>query len=538
MSSSAGYPGSGTHSATTSGGGATSGAPRGGLDAVLGRCRDTGVARRTQDRWVAGVCTGLGARWGIDPVIARVGFILLTLFGGFGVTLYLLSWLLLPADDGSIALERALRRGEGSAITLLVVTAIVTLNGPLTWMSDSSGFWWFAGVVVAAAAVWSFFRLGRDARQMGVTGQTGAASSAPAGAPGVMPGINPDAPQGGQNAWQQGWQSGPAAGSHAASPAGGAAVSGSSPHAASASPVSPIPPMQDALRQTAPPAGSIYPSSAYGSAQAGTPGSTTLVTAPWATTPAPRPDSSTPGARLISLIVVGAAILAYLGGKAAATAWAVAGHGISATSVGLAASLFVLGVALIGTALARRRPPMLRLMTWLVGLSLLTTFSNAPGAGDIQWRPTTAADLTSYEHGVGTATLDLTGLPVDGTQSVDIEHGVGELRIVLPSNVSAQLTIMDSLGSVDVVGSTGNREIASGQVDGTYTVGSGPVAYDITVDGGVGSITTEIGTSPAPAPQTGTRSSSPASTPTPASPSAPAESASPRSPATTSGATR
>jgi phage shock protein PspC (stress-responsive transcriptional regulator) len=61
---------------------------------------------RTKDgRLVAGVCSGLAAYFGIDPTLVRLGFVFLTVFGGFGVLLYLGAWLVIPdeTDGTSIA---------------------------------------------------------------------------------------------------------------------------------------------------------------------------------------------------------------------------------------------------------------------------------------------------------------------------------------------------------------------------------------------------------------------------------------------------
>lgn len=45
---------------------------------------------------VAGVCEGIGARYQIDPVIARLAFVALTLAFGGGIFLYLLLWMNMP----------------------------------------------------------------------------------------------------------------------------------------------------------------------------------------------------------------------------------------------------------------------------------------------------------------------------------------------------------------------------------------------------------------------------------------------------------
>lgn len=57
------------------------------------------LTRSRDDRLVGGVAGGLGAYLGIDPALVRVGFVLLAVFGGSGVVLYLALWLLLPPDD-------------------------------------------------------------------------------------------------------------------------------------------------------------------------------------------------------------------------------------------------------------------------------------------------------------------------------------------------------------------------------------------------------------------------------------------------------
>ena len=53
-----------------------------------------------EGRVVAGVCTGIAAYFGIDPTLVRLGFALLTIFGGAGVLLYLIAWILIPEEGG------------------------------------------------------------------------------------------------------------------------------------------------------------------------------------------------------------------------------------------------------------------------------------------------------------------------------------------------------------------------------------------------------------------------------------------------------
>lgn len=52
--------------------------------------------RSESDRKVAGVCGGLGEFFRVDPVLFRVGFVVLAFACGVGILLYLALWLLLP----------------------------------------------------------------------------------------------------------------------------------------------------------------------------------------------------------------------------------------------------------------------------------------------------------------------------------------------------------------------------------------------------------------------------------------------------------
>jgi len=65
------------------------------------------LARGGHDRMLAGVASGLGQYFDIDPTLVRVGFVALTFLGGLAVPLYLAGWLLIPEEgaDTSVAEE-------------------------------------------------------------------------------------------------------------------------------------------------------------------------------------------------------------------------------------------------------------------------------------------------------------------------------------------------------------------------------------------------------------------------------------------------
>ncbi|MDQ3688883.1 MAG: PspC domain-containing protein [Chloroflexota bacterium] len=65
------------------------------------------LRRRTDDRVVGGVASGLGDFLNVDPLLVRIGFVGLMVFGGLGLLLYVAGWLLVPEEssDDSIVGE-------------------------------------------------------------------------------------------------------------------------------------------------------------------------------------------------------------------------------------------------------------------------------------------------------------------------------------------------------------------------------------------------------------------------------------------------
>lgn len=58
----------------------------------------TRTLTRSRDRMLAGVASGIAAYVGVDPVVVRIAFVVLTLVGGLGIPLYLASWVLVPDE--------------------------------------------------------------------------------------------------------------------------------------------------------------------------------------------------------------------------------------------------------------------------------------------------------------------------------------------------------------------------------------------------------------------------------------------------------
>lgn len=69
------------------------------------------LRRRIDDRVLGGVAGGLGDYFNVDPLLIRIAFVGLMIFGGAGLVLYVVGWLLIPASGEEMSTaEGALRR--------------------------------------------------------------------------------------------------------------------------------------------------------------------------------------------------------------------------------------------------------------------------------------------------------------------------------------------------------------------------------------------------------------------------------------------
>jgi phage shock protein PspC (stress-responsive transcriptional regulator) len=67
--------------------------PQPGAAAAINKLR-----RSRADKWLGGVCAGLGEVSGIETWVWRLMFVLLAMFGGAGVLVYLLLWIFVPIE--------------------------------------------------------------------------------------------------------------------------------------------------------------------------------------------------------------------------------------------------------------------------------------------------------------------------------------------------------------------------------------------------------------------------------------------------------
>lgn len=57
------------------------------------------LTRVENGKMICGVCTGLGKYFNIDPTLIRLGFVILTCFGGSGILAYLAAAIIIPKES-------------------------------------------------------------------------------------------------------------------------------------------------------------------------------------------------------------------------------------------------------------------------------------------------------------------------------------------------------------------------------------------------------------------------------------------------------
>lgn len=78
------------------------------------------LRRTRKGRIIAGVCSGVGEYVGIDANIIRIGLAIVTLFGGLGIGVYAIGWLLIPEEDKDTSIVQDLiakqqQKSQGSS---------------------------------------------------------------------------------------------------------------------------------------------------------------------------------------------------------------------------------------------------------------------------------------------------------------------------------------------------------------------------------------------------------------------------------------
>ena len=405
------------------------------------------LVRPKQGRYVAGVCAALGRATNTDPVLWRVLLAVLGILSGVGVLLYLIGWLIIPAEgDTASPIESLLGRGRSGMAPLSV---ILLGAGALLSFAFIVGDGMRASLLAAAVILGAVLLIKRR----------GEVPTFPFGGSPV-PGPVPSTP--------------PPPAATPTAPAGGI-----DPEA----PTEPLTvPMPPAAPQFTAPAGGYRPPFAPHGPYAGPPPPylpDPKLKAPKA--PKPPRERSKLGRLTFFAVVMVIGVMAVID---------MAGASI-AVSAYFAAALVTIGLGLlVGAWFGRARG--------LIALALITTLGLVVSTGTERWggevgnsvyRPATLAAIADrYDFTAGNATLDLRAIDfAKQKQDITVTMKVGQLKVLLPKLVDTTTTLRVDNGRAVILGKVFDGQAVDGQsvTDlGTDGVGGGQLALDLQMDTG------------------------------------------------------
>ncbi|GAA1610015.1 hypothetical protein GCM10009742_70870 [Kribbella karoonensis] len=370
--------------------------------------------RSRSDRWVAGVCGGIGRSLNIDPVLVRVVMAVL-IISGPGLIFYVAAWVLMP-EEGS---DRAPVQGLlGDRIRTdhpwfwPVVIGICVFAGIATMSSFKFGHF-IPGPVIVIAVIWllSKHRKNNGTKQGRQRPQD---AVPPTGRPDTT---QPDSTQPYSSQQFTAPQTGPSA-----PPAGPSSSATQRPQDRTVEPVQSVWTEDDPLGLYAdePPNGARPPA---------------------ASTPAGPPAKGMRGVKSIVVVLTGLAIaIAALAGATTSTMLVI---GVATLGAGMLLGGFVgrtLGLLPLGILLA-------------AGAVVSTVFTAVPrNFADTNYVAPTGTTITangsSYQFDAGSVHLDLTRATFAPGARVEVRGGAGEVVVKLPENVDVKGQVSAEMGDV------------------------------------------------------------------------------------------
>lgn len=390
---------------------------------------ETRPARRGEDHKVAGVAGALARRYDLDPTLVRVAFVVWAIVGG-GLLLYLLGWLVLPADpadpprrDRSVGGRPGGRRGVPPVLVVATVVVAFATLGPA-----------FGGRVVTFVALGlaavALYLLHTSRADLGVPGTPGTPASGARTSRPPEPRDETPVDWDALGADPAGWRLPPVSG-----------------------PAVPAAPREPRTRSVL-----------------------------------------TPVTIALALVAAGLAAVALLLGLPGVTGVWIPGAALAVVGAGLVVSALVpradrprrglvvlaipLLLATVASAVAVARPD-------------LDGVGDSRGFGDLRAAPTTAAQvLPSYRTGAGDVDLDLTRLAPGTPVTTTVESGAGDITVTVPTTADVTVTCVNGLGDVDCLGRSGDA--VTGLVD-PGPDGPGGQVIGLTVRDGLGDVAVRRG---------------------------------------------
>lgn len=424
--------------------------------------------RRSDDNWIAGVCSGLAERLGVDALVIRALFVLLSLGMGVGVLIYLVAWLLIPNQREQTHIEQGLRDGRAESIVLLVV-AVLALFGSFGWFGggwlwDRGGTfgWGLVSLVILGLGIWWLWSEWSKREQPGFYSQrmTMQTQSQP-----------PPPPF-----------------------AGGTSVQGDGVGADDVSSAGDSP---GGTRAGASSGGATAWTGHGGVAPLGSPSdSGTWHRRERAPKPPPAPRRPRRRSAGVAGTLLGMGLALTAGGG---LAWAATEYSWSVNPVviGLIGSLAALGLVVLILGLVGRTsgfPGFLAVVALLAtagALPIGAQFVPSGRVGDATWNlGPTSDDPGPYRLGAGNGTLDLRRVSAEEfTEPIEASVSFGNLTILVPEDLTVRIEAGVGMGSV--LPGWDRPEFAGINVNEAIVVGDGPVELEVEARVGFGQILVE-----------------------------------------------
>ena len=165
----------------------------------------------------------------------------------------------------------------------------------------------------------------------------------------------------------------------------------------------------------------------------------------------------------------------------------------------IGSALLVVGLGLVAAAFSGGRTARGGLIALGIVLSLaLLATSTMPwnnvrgGVGDRTYRPVVDAQVQPvYRGGAGDMTVDLTDVDVSDLSApiaTRVEHGLGDVQVLVPRDADVRLTVMSGVGSIDAFGQGSiDRGFFPGAGTGSW-VDDGKPEFVIAVHNGAGDV--------------------------------------------------
>jgi len=398
--------------------------------------------RSRSDRKVAGVAGGLGDYFDVDPVLFRLGFVLLGLMGGSGILAYAVAWIILPEGDSTRASEpdapgRA-RSGDGVSATRIIGGGLLLALGLAAFVDlPRFGFifpWSWPVILITAGLAVLLWNQRRDPGP----------DHAPAAGPGPDPGPDPGSDS-------------PADGGEPDGGPGPAALELGTPPGTALLPAGPAEadrPRADGPPGDGPPGGGPP---AEGPPGDGAAGRGPPVESSGAVGHPLRKASATVGTLGAVFLYWGVLALGHVADWWTAGPVAVLGGALALCGAGLMAGAWLgRGLLLI---------PVAAVLAVLLGFFAWIDLPLEGGFGSEEHRFSALSEVApAYELTAGQIVLDLTGIDIDSDLALDASVGMGELVVEVPDSVDLMLDARAGMGEVVLTDATG-REYRRGGID-------------------------------------------------------------------------